>query len=78
MTALYSVVVTMCTAMSNIKGLHVIHKKCLCNLTLNNHNINWLVFTLTAAFFRRYKFVIYTCILQIKQTSKVRYDGLNM
>ena len=78
MTALYSPVVTICTARSNIKSLHVIYKECLCNLALNNHNINWLVFALTTVFFVRYKFVIYTCILQIKQTSKVRYDGLNM
>jgi hypothetical protein len=34
MTALYSPVVTICTAKSNIKSLHVIHKECLCNLTL--------------------------------------------
>jgi len=78
MTALYSPAVTVCTAMSNIKSLQVIHKECLCNVTLNNHNINWLVFTMTAVFFVRYKFVIYTCIRQIKQTSKVRYDSLNI
>jgi len=78
MTALYSPVVTICTARSNIKSLHVIHKEYLCNLTLYNHNINLLIFTLTTVFFVRYKFVVHTCVLQIKQTSKVRYDGLNM
>jgi len=52
--------------------------KSIYNLTLYNHNINLLVFTLTTVFFVGYKFVAHTCVLQIKQTSKIRYDGLNM
>jgi len=55
---------TIWTARSDIKSLHVIHKECLCNLTLDNHNINWLVFTLTAAFFLR--FVSPCIIVQFK------------